>query len=85
MYADAPATHLGQLLSPSGAQALALNVTEIELRVMEATNEEPWGPHGQAMQGERCVHQGRMLHLCAQWWCWDYNHRRAADAWHPWK
>lgn len=34
----------------SKAKALALNVTEIELRVMEATNEEPWGPHGQAMQ-----------------------------------
>ncbi|EFJ39891.1 hypothetical protein VOLCADRAFT_100407 [Volvox carteri f. nagariensis] len=32
------------------AKALALNVTEIELKVLEATNEEPWGPHGQAMQ-----------------------------------
>ncbi len=33
------------------AKALALNVTEIELKVMEATNEEPWGPHGKDMQG----------------------------------
>lgn len=35
------------------AKALALNVTEIELKVMEATNEEPWGPHGKDMQGKR--------------------------------
>lgn len=33
---------------------MALNVTEIELQVLEATNEEPWGPHGQAMQGAVC-------------------------------
>ncbi|GIL88365.1 hypothetical protein Vretimale_15048 [Volvox reticuliferus] len=32
------------------AKALALNVTEIELKVLEATNEEPWGPHGKEMQ-----------------------------------
>ncbi|GIL55347.1 hypothetical protein Vafri_10899 [Volvox africanus] len=32
------------------AKALALNVTDIELKVLEATNEEPWGPHGKDMQ-----------------------------------
>lgn len=30
----------------------ALNLTEIELKVEEATNNEPWGPHGSAMQGK---------------------------------
>lgn len=29
----------------------ALNLTDIELKVEEATNNEPWGPHGSAMQG----------------------------------
>ncbi|KXZ52415.1 hypothetical protein GPECTOR_9g459 [Gonium pectorale] len=32
------------------AKALALNVSEIELKVLDATNEEPWGPHGKDMQ-----------------------------------
>jgi hypothetical protein len=32
------------------AKALALNVSDIELKVLEATNEEPWGPHATAMR-----------------------------------
>lgn len=28
------------------------NATELELKVLEATNHEPWGPHGQVMNGE---------------------------------
>ncbi len=30
----------------------ALNLSEIELKVEEATNNEPWGPHGTVMAGE---------------------------------
>lgn len=31
---------------------MALNLTDIEVKVEEATNNEPWGPHGSAMAGE---------------------------------
>ena len=31
----------------------ALNLSEIEIKVEEATNNEPWGPHGTVMQGKR--------------------------------
>lgn len=34
------------------AKAVALNVTRTELIVLEATNEEAWGPHGSAMSGD---------------------------------
>jgi epsin len=30
----------------------ALNLSEIEIKVEEATNNEPWGPHGTVMQGK---------------------------------
>lgn len=33
------------------AKAYYNNMTDLELKVMEATNHEPWGPHGQAMSG----------------------------------
>lgn len=29
----------------------ALNMTPLEIKVDEATNNEPWGPHGTAMAG----------------------------------
>mmetsp|Transcript_8424 Transcript_8424/g.21033 ORF Transcript_8424/g.21033 Transcript_8424/m.21033 type:complete len:569 (-) Transcript_8424:387-2093(-) len=32
------------------AKALAAGVSEIEFKVLEATNEDKWGPHGSAMQ-----------------------------------
>ncbi|KIY93650.1 hypothetical protein MNEG_14314 [Monoraphidium neglectum] len=32
------------------AKAYMNNMTELEIKVMEATNHEPWGPHGTAMQ-----------------------------------
>ena len=31
---------------------MALNLTDLEVKVEEATNNEPWGPHGSAMAGE---------------------------------
>ena len=34
------------------AKQVALNLSEIEIKVDEATNNEPWGPHGAAMTGE---------------------------------
>ncbi len=31
---------------------IALQLTEIEVKVEDATNNEPWGPHGKDMAGE---------------------------------
>ena len=31
---------------------VALQLTEIEVKVEDATNNEPWGPHGKDMAGE---------------------------------
>jgi ENTH domain len=31
---------------------MALNLTDLEVKVEEATNNEPWGPHGSAMAGQ---------------------------------
>lgn len=33
------------------AKAYMNNMTDLEVKVMEATNHDPWGPHGTAMQG----------------------------------
>lgn len=33
------------------AKAYVNNVSELELKVLEATNHDPWGPHGSVMQG----------------------------------
>jgi hypothetical protein len=33
------------------AKAYVNNVSELEMKVLEATNHEPWGPHGSAMAG----------------------------------
>eukprot|EP00878_Enallax_costatus_P030505 GHUV01033215.1.p1 GENE.GHUV01033215.1~~GHUV01033215.1.p1 ORF type:complete len:130 (+),score=9.39 GHUV01033215.1:357-746(+) len=33
------------------AKAYVNNVSELEMKVLEATNHEPWGPHGKDMQG----------------------------------
>jgi epsin len=30
---------------------MALNLTDLEVKVEEATNNEPWGPHGSVMAG----------------------------------
>ena len=35
-----------------GVKKYALNLSELEIAVEEATNGEPWGPHGAAMAGE---------------------------------
>lgn len=35
----------------SKVKAAYLNVTDTELKVLDATNEEPWGPHGSVMAG----------------------------------
>ena len=38
------------------AKQYALNLTDIEIKTEQATNNDPWGPHGTAMGGEtRCV------------------------------
>lgn len=34
------------------ARALAYNLSDTELKVLDATNEEPWGPTGPQMKGE---------------------------------
>ena len=31
---------------------IALQLTEVEVKVEDATNNEPWGPHGKDMAGE---------------------------------
>ena len=36
----------------SKVKQYAKNLTPIELRVEEATSNEPWGPHGTAMAGQ---------------------------------
>lgn len=33
------------------AKAYVNNASELEMKVLEATNHEPWGPHGQLMAG----------------------------------
>ena len=33
------------------AKQYALNLTDIEIKVEQATNNDPWGPHGTAMGG----------------------------------
>lgn len=35
-----------------GVKKFALNESELEIATEEATNGEPWGPHGTAMAGE---------------------------------
>ena len=35
------------------AKQYALNLTDIEIKVEQATNNDPWGPHGTAMAGRR--------------------------------
>lgn len=35
------------------AKAVALKVSDVELKVLEATNHDSWGPHGQTMSGAR--------------------------------
>ena len=32
-----------------------LNLTDLELKVEDATNAETWGPHGSTMNGERLL------------------------------
>ena len=36
------------------AKQYALNLTDIEIKVEQATNNDPWGPHGTAMGGTDC-------------------------------
>ena len=42
----------GYLMSlTTKVKQMALNLTDLEVKVEEATNNEPWGPHGSAMAG----------------------------------
>jgi len=34
------------------AKQYALNLTDIEIKVEQATNNDPWGPHGTVMGGK---------------------------------
>lgn len=43
------------------AKAYVNNVSELELKVLEATNHDPWGPHGSVMQGG-CRRGSRRAH-----------------------
>ena len=42
---------------------MALQLTEVEIKVEDATNNEPWGPHGKDMAGEKRHITGSWLHL----------------------
>lgn len=56
------------------AKAFAAGVTEIELKVLEATNEDKWGPHGNDMKGMgRSQLTRSSAHLCQQ--CRAAQHR----------
>jgi hypothetical protein len=50
-YVPGATTKIKQLADK--AKAIALSMSELEMKVMDATNHEPWGPHGKDMQGER--------------------------------
>lgn len=39
------------------AKQYALNLTDIEIKTEQATNNDPWGPHGTAMGGMTCLCQ----------------------------
>jgi hypothetical protein len=56
------------------AKALAQGISEIELKVLEATNSDKWGPHGNDMKG---VHQGSLT--------WKAHHTKVprAGMWAP--
>jgi hypothetical protein len=41
------------------AKAVALKVSDVELKVLEATNHDSWGPHGQTMSGGRRAGRAR--------------------------
>ena len=43
------------------AKQYALNLTDIEIKTEQATNNDPWGPHGTAMGGETCLCRKLML------------------------
>ena len=34
---------------------IALQLTEVEIKVEDATNNDPWGPHGKDMAGEQSI------------------------------
>jgi hypothetical protein len=51
-YVPGATTKIKQLADK--AKAIAMSASELEMKVLEATNHEPWGPHGKDMQGE-CV------------------------------
>jgi len=48
-YVPGATTKIKQLADK--AKALAMSMSELEMKVMDATNHEPWGPHGKDMQG----------------------------------
>ena len=40
------------------AKQYALNLTDIEIKVEQATNNDPWGPHGTVMGGNMSFSDG---------------------------
>jgi ENTH domain len=43
---------------------MALNLTDLEVKVEEATNNEPWGPHGSAMAGQSLAVPDCFVAMC---------------------
>ena len=41
---------------------MALQLTEVEIKVEDATNNQPWGPHGKDMAGKIALHWGFSMH-----------------------
>ena len=41
---------------------MALNLTDLEVKVEEATSNEPWGPHGSVMAGMNGSRRDRQRH-----------------------
>ena len=44
----------------------AMNLSDLEIKVEEATNMETWGPHGSAMSGLFCIFFPCQCALCDQ-------------------
>ena len=52
----------GYLMSlTTKVKQMALNLTDLEVKVEEATNNEPWGPHGSVMAGTLCGGPVRLM------------------------
>ncbi len=73
--------------APQQVKKYTLNLTDLELKVEDATSAETWGPHGGAMNGERwwvmkgCEGQRAMMWGCRQHAGGEHVRRQAAGCW----